>query len=1058
MKKFLVFLVAIIVVVSLGLTTYYFLRNDEVISFNTKEVYLNVGDMLTLDDLGHEVLKKHDKTTYNFNAGDETVTSCIEYDESKGYYVAKAGGDVELKIITSNGKYAEFKINVHIGNGSEANPYYISNQGDLSLIGDTYELDANFDLRNDITLTSDFTPIGKNIETGVMTGFSGKFNGNGYSISGLNLINGEYENAGLFSTINADAVVTDLTLKNITINGSYSNAGALAGIVAGEVSRVKVQDADITNLKEAGITGALIGTLTGKMTVSSADNATISVGDESNTTITAIAGGLVGKVDNAKVQAVYANSTINLYNATGIVGGLVGELVIGTNAGSIEESYSISTSNYVDAGAFIGTISKNEMFNEEVANRWYYLNGNYVVAGTNSVVKTDNSGLYTTYYNKSNAIYFIVDFNSVEDMMANTEYVFYAMAQDDKVVWNTLAWDIKPGALPVLNMTASNLSTISRDYLMRDISNETIGDITADTQTNAQIFLNYIEECRTTDGAIKDKKYVLATDIDLTGYDYRAIDLTNSTFDGNGKTITVNVTHNFDHNIGLFARVSNSTVKNLTIKVLGLAGSNNVGALAGVISSTSDIRNITTIYPETELNFVAHNFGGLAGLINDGVTVDNVSVTGLTINLDADIDNVGGISAEITNSVIMNSEVSDSTLYATYSVAGAVAFNSISTIDNINVTDVTVAYAGNGGTIGGIVATNDGNVKNSKFTGNISIEAANDVVYVGGVAGKNSGSIDNVVVLGNGIDINNTIADTFYIGGVVGNNNGTIADTQVNFTTIGSYIKGKSHYVGGIAATNSGANSNIIRSVVTSDINGNYVGGIVAVMNNGGAKIDQVFVGKNLNTQNLITGDKMVAGIAYNFASGEITNVQAISEIKGQETDTRSSLIVLEFPANATLKNATINSSLNGNGIFYLDTYNDKTNEGNGAHYNVYEAKGCAGVIESVTINNTAANKYGKDIKRSQFVTGGALFFWQQTTYKASGNTSYYKVVNEEEFNITSTFTTACELSKSGTGVFMLGSDDFSYDMQYDFLNNIWSDNNGTGISLAFLNNIFTEA
>ena len=32
MKKFLIFLVSIIVVVCFGLTTYYFLRNDEVVS------------------------------------------------------------------------------------------------------------------------------------------------------------------------------------------------------------------------------------------------------------------------------------------------------------------------------------------------------------------------------------------------------------------------------------------------------------------------------------------------------------------------------------------------------------------------------------------------------------------------------------------------------------------------------------------------------------------------------------------------------------------------------------------------------------------------------------------------------------------------------------------------------------------------------------------------------------------------------------------------------------------------------------------------------------------
>ena len=51
MKKFLIFLVVIVVGVSLGLTTYYFMRDDETISINTKEIYCNVGDVVSLEDL-----------------------------------------------------------------------------------------------------------------------------------------------------------------------------------------------------------------------------------------------------------------------------------------------------------------------------------------------------------------------------------------------------------------------------------------------------------------------------------------------------------------------------------------------------------------------------------------------------------------------------------------------------------------------------------------------------------------------------------------------------------------------------------------------------------------------------------------------------------------------------------------------------------------------------------------------------------------------------------------------------------------------------------------------
>ena len=1050
---------------SLGLTTYYFLRNDEVINFNTKEIYANVGDSISLEDLGYGVTKQHHKTTYNYNAGGDQVTSVIEYDDSKGFYVAKAGGDVELIITTSNAKFAEFKINIHIGNGSEAHPYYISNQADLELIGDIYALNAHYSLKNDVTVSSTFAPIGKSKETGLWTGFAGRFNGNGYSINGITMIDGEYENAGLFSTITDSAKVTDLVIKNATINGNYTNAGALAGEIAGEVARVQVKNVDITNLRDGSSTGAIAGRLSANasLTVSGADNVAININKEAAegeevTAINAVAGGLVGIVDAAKVQATYANTTINVYNATGIIGGLVGQLILGTNVGTIAESYSISSSNYADFGAFIGTISKGDTFNAEVAKKLGYINGNYVVTGAYPVVKNDASNLFTTYYDATNSIYFIVDFADVKAMMANTEYIFFALSQDEKVAWDNLAWNIKTGSLPILRMTTSNLSSVTQEYLTRDLSKETIGDVSKDTQSNAQIFLNYINSCREADGAIKSKKYTLATDVDLTGYDYTTIDLIDSVFDGNGKTITVNLANPTNNNLGLFGKVQNSTIKNLTIKVIGLADATNVGALAGMITTTGEIgalvSNVTIEFPADPIAITATNFGGVAGMIEKSVIIDGATVVNLTMDANANVANAAGLVAD-NNATIKNSIAENISLYAKERVAGAVATNN-GTIDNVNITG-TVTYGYNGtGLVAGLAALNNTTVSNSTFNGVINVTLANGTMYVGGASAQNNGTITDVTLAGDGISIANTISNTFYIGGVAALNNATITGAIVDFTNVGTYIQGKLHYVGGIAATNSAAASKITNSVVTSNISGNYVAGIVADMNNGGAKVDQVFVGKSLTEQNIITGDKMVAGLVYNFLSGEMTNVQAVSEIKGQTTDTLSSLIVLEFPAHATIINATINSSLNGNGTFYLDTWCDKTNEGNGANYNVFETIGCSGVMKSITINNDAANKFGKDIRHSEFTTRGALFFYQIPTYDVVvdgvRNTNFYKLVSDSEFNSTTVFKTDCEFSREGTGVLMLFTSEYKYAMEYDFLNSIWSDNDdNTGIKLAFL-------
>ena len=114
MKKFLIFLVSIVVVVCIGLTTYYFVRNNEIITIKTKEIYCNAGDVIPLKSLGIKIEKANvsKKTTFNYNAGGDEVTKMIKYDEAtKSFLVsAQEGGDVTLVIRTSNKKFIKLFI------------------------------------------------------------------------------------------------------------------------------------------------------------------------------------------------------------------------------------------------------------------------------------------------------------------------------------------------------------------------------------------------------------------------------------------------------------------------------------------------------------------------------------------------------------------------------------------------------------------------------------------------------------------------------------------------------------------------------------------------------------------------------------------------------------------------------------------------------------------------------------------------------------------------------------------------------------------------------------
>ena len=94
MRRFLMFLVVTIIAVSLGLTVYAFIKDDEVISINTTPIYLNVGQTLSLNDIDFEHIKAKDGTVIDFNAGSQTVRDHIEYNVDTKVFTAKVGGSV----------------------------------------------------------------------------------------------------------------------------------------------------------------------------------------------------------------------------------------------------------------------------------------------------------------------------------------------------------------------------------------------------------------------------------------------------------------------------------------------------------------------------------------------------------------------------------------------------------------------------------------------------------------------------------------------------------------------------------------------------------------------------------------------------------------------------------------------------------------------------------------------------------------------------------------------------------------------------------------------------
>ena len=148
------------------------------------------------------------------------------------------------------------------GIGTQSSPYIITTAEELQNINDDvtahYKLGANIDLQE-----MDFTPIG-NTDTGA---FTGSFDGNGYTISNLNVFAGKY--AGLFGY--NEGTVKNVTLSEVFVYGTrYVGAVVAYNSTSGVIKNCSVLSGDVESdgglntISAGGICGENQGTINGK--------------------------------------------------------------------------------------------------------------------------------------------------------------------------------------------------------------------------------------------------------------------------------------------------------------------------------------------------------------------------------------------------------------------------------------------------------------------------------------------------------------------------------------------------------------------------------------------------------------------------------------------------------------------------------------------------------------------------------------------------------------------------------------------------------------------------
>ncbi len=798
-----------------------------------------------------------------------------------------AGWDIEIHETEDPTDGYPF-LSTQVGGGSPT--WYIHGTLPTTEITDWYELHAiRYNLTGEYVIMNDLTPetpgyddhndpgtlgwlpIGDDDEP-----FTGSFDGQGNTISGLYIDRGDTDHVGLFGYLNEQAAVFDVMLEDVDVTGD-GMVGALAGENYGEINDSSATGTVSGDNRVGGLVGRNRGTVDSSFAFVTVD------GDGS------FIGGLVGT--NSQVSIVsnsYAmgdvngnqnvgglnggnwgeDSTISNSYATGTVSGTdrnVGGLLGGNNEGLVSNSYAKGeASGYQEVGGLVGLNSDGTVSNS-------YATGD--VSGTFARV----GGLVGYNYRGT------LSHSYATGTVSETDFVGGLVGHNWESTVENSFWDIETGGpdngvgqgeTTAEMMTQSTFTDagwdFSENWWMEDGETRPFLRMEWSTDIRNSHQLQMMAMDLTED-------YTLIQDIDLTGYITDASRMWGTSptegagwlpigtgpwyepenhFNGilEGKNYTISGLHinRPTDRVGLFGFVgTEGTVKNLEIENYNIIGTDLVGGLVG--------ENRGTVSNSSAMGTMSggSTVGGLVGYNYEGMVSNsyaNVDVSGTGIY-------VGGLVGE--NRGTVENSYAMGTVSGAFNVGGLVGFSSSEGTVSSSSADGTVS--GGSHNTGGLVGTNRGSVENSFATGDVEGDG-----YVGGLVGFNW---DGTVSYSNATG---TVTGVEWLGGLVGENDGHVLNSHASGDTTGSWER-----VGGLVGSNIG---NVSYSSSMGHTDGDmHVGGLVGY--NIGHVTNSYAVGDT-------TGWGRVGGlvgsseetISRSYATGNVSGSQYIGGFIGENS------------------------------------------------------------------------------------------------------------------------------------------------------------------------------
>lgn len=711
----------------------------------------------------------------------------------------------------------------------------------------------NVMLMNDIDIGS-WQPI---------SNYRGTFDGNGYTLSNLNITSGDNQ-VGLIGNLTNGGTIKNLQLTNCTVSATSTTSNSInnrlaAGILVGFLSGGTIDNVNIIN---SSINGQVAGLVVGRLESGHIYNSFASGTARSSVSgvTTATAGGIagimtVGSIENCgSVVTVSAGLSLGSYSTLG-AGGTVGTMQANNYSATIINSYtsanvaiSGSCSNGAGAGAIIGGCAYSSgSTSDQILNSKY--------DSTKATTAIGYSGVTTTgaIADKSLSQYtpadMLVIHDSTGNFVAKLDISSTATVQDffDAMSPYGISSTIKDGRIVLSSTNGNYITGKIADALGISVENTTLETVTTPKASTSTVTVTYTidatEDTRLTDmytGETVGRKLTI-NNADGTVYKTIAFvplstlgsimaSLTSEGFDvsyNNGVLSLSSADHKY---------VSGTLATFLGIKI----ETNTIGATATstaaiqythTAAATGTTNLINTVYDLSKVGTItasgitgtliairtAEDLANLATYVNNG---NGYSTSGKTFILTNDI-NLSGYS----NWTSIGSYTGQYTFRGIFDGCGY-------TISNLTQTEPTRQSATSNHTLTGLF----GVVQNATIK-NITIDNANidveNVRYAGiAIGNDNTGTKLSGITVKNSslINANNEYSWHPASGGIVGYSfNTTIKNCNLENTDVSMTFKdsGFHLYVGGISGYSLNGTNISNCSVSGGTIEGNKAAAII---------------------------------------------------------------------------------------------------------------------------------------------------------------------------------------------------------------------------------------